>query len=162
MKIMTPDNISMLMDERTSVAFLLHDVARRFRQRFDERARGLGVTRQQWRALIHLSHRPAQSQAELADALDVERITLCRMIDRLADAGFVERRSDPADRRVWRLHLTPAASSVVGKLTVIGHELEEEALRCMSASERQQLQADLRRVRDALSTPSFEPKAATA
>lgn len=156
---MSPDNVSMLIDPQTSVAFLLHDVARRFRQRFDERARDLGVTRQQWRALMHLARRPAVTQAELADVLDVERITLCRMIDRLTEAGLVERRGDPADRRVWRLHLTPGADAVVRRLATIGHELEEEALRCMSEGERAQLHADLIHLRDALSTNAFEHKA---
>lgn len=159
---MSDDNVSMLTDIETNVAFLLHDVSRRFRQRFDERARGLGVTRQQWRALMNLARRPAQTQAELADVLEVERITLCRMIDRLAEAGLVERRGDPADRRVWRLHLTPRADAVVSKLAAIGHELEEEALRCRSEGEREQLRADLIRLRDALSITAFESKAATA
>lgn len=159
---MSADNISMHIDEQASVAFLLHDTARRFRQRFDHRARDLGVTRQQWRALMNLARRPAQTQAELADTLEVERITLCRMIDRLTDAGLVERRGDPADRRVWRLHLTPRANAMVSELAIIGHELEEEALRGMSAAERVRLYDDLLRLRDALSTDGFEPRAATA
>ncbi|MBA3896767.1 MAG: MarR family transcriptional regulator, partial [Sphingomonadaceae bacterium] len=86
----------------SNIGFLLHDVARRYRARFDADARELGVTRQQWRTLLHLSFREGQTQAELADRLEVERITLCRMVDRLSEAGLVERRADPQDRRVWR------------------------------------------------------------
>jgi DNA-binding MarR family transcriptional regulator len=115
------------MDGNRSVGFLLHDVARLMRYRFDARARDLGVTRQQWRALITIAIREGQTQAELADRLEVERITLCRMVDRLAEAGLVERRADPKDRRVWRLHLLPAAHDIVERLTHVGAEMEAQA-----------------------------------
>ena len=68
------------------------------------------------------------NQAELADLLEVERITLCRMVDRLADAGLVERRADPGDRRRWRLHLTAKAHAVVDEMEVIAGGLRNEAL----------------------------------
>ena len=135
-----------------NLAFVLHDVARAFRVRFDERARGLGVTRQQWRALLNLAHRPGATQAELADALEVERITLCRMVDRLTEAGLVERRGDPADRRVWRLHNTAKAEEIVGRLATIGRELEADALRDLEPPEERALTATLLRVRQTLAS----------
>ena len=147
---MSPDNVSMLIDGKASVGFLMHDVARAMRYRFDARARGLGVTRPQWRALIHLARTPGCTQAELADLLEVERITLCRMIDRLGDAGLVERRADPSDRRVRRLHLLPPAHAIVDKLTTIAAELEEEALAPLPGLEREALTRSLERVRDGL------------
>ena len=70
--------------------------------------------------------RKGRRQAEIADQLEVERITLCRMIDRLAEAGLVERREDPNDRRVWRLHLLPAALPLIEQLTAIGAAMEAE------------------------------------
>ena len=160
MRMMSDHKVSMLMNDR--VAFLLHDLARQYRQRFDERARGLGVTRQQWRVLLNLARRPAQTQAELADTLEVERITLCRMIDRLTEAGLVERRHDPADRRVWRLHLTPAADRTVDKLEEIGNGIEEEALRLLDEGERAALVRALSQVRAGLSTIDPQGKAAIA
>lgn len=128
----------------------MHDVARLIRQRFDARSRGLGVTRPQWRALLNLAHEPGMTQAELAERVEVERITACRMIDRLAEAGFVERRADPADRRVWRLHLLPPARAIVDQLATIGAEIEAEALSHVSNEEARQLTANLTCIRDGL------------
>jgi len=141
--------MSMLMDGQTSVGFLLHDVARLMRYRFDARARDLGVTRQQWRALLNLARQEGQTQAELADRLEVERITLCRMVDRLAEAGLVERRADPKDRRVWRLHLLPAAHDIVERLALLGAEIEDEAHELLG-EEFATLSASLTRLRNGL------------
>lgn len=139
----------MLINENSGVGFLMHDIARLMRYRFDARARGLGVTRQQWRVLLHLARREGQSQTELAENLEVERITLCRMIDRLADAGLVERRADPADRRIWRLHLLPSAHAIVDKLAAIGAELEQKALSHLGVDAAPFL-ANLERLREGL------------
>ncbi|WP_010127622.1 MarR family winged helix-turn-helix transcriptional regulator [Sphingomonas sp. KC8] len=133
-----------------SIGFLLHDTARIFRYRFDARARALGVTRQQWRALFHISRNEGLNQAELADHLEVERITLCRMIDRLAEAGLVERRADPRDRRVWRLHLLPPAHAIVEKLSEIGLEMEQETTNALGETHRNELVDSLKRLREAL------------
>ena len=138
----------MLIDRRIGIGFLMHDVARMLRYRFDARARGLGVTRQQWRTLLQLARAPGSTQAELAEQLEVERITLCRMVDRLAEAKLVERREDPSDRRVWRLHLLPAAHAIVDQLAALGAELEEELLAPLSPEERRELTKILERVRD--------------
>jgi MarR family transcriptional regulator, transcriptional regulator for hemolysin len=140
----------MLTDENRSIGFLMHDVARLIRYRFDSRARGLGVTRPQWRALFNLARDPGMTQAELADRLEVERITLCRMIDRLAEAGLVERRADPPDRRVWRLHLLPAANDIVDRLATLGAEVEQEVLMPLSEAERENMIASLTRMREGL------------
>jgi DNA-binding MarR family transcriptional regulator len=138
------------MDAHNGIAFLLHDVARQFRYRFDARARALGVTRPQWRALLMLARHPGVSQSELADLLEVERITLCRMVDRLAEAGLVERRADPQDRRIWRLHLMPSSHAIVEQLSAIGAELEERALSALSVAERTMLRESLSRLREGL------------
>lgn len=148
--IMSTDNVSMHTNVAESIGLLLHDTGRAFRYRFDARARDLGVTRQQWRALYHIHSNEGLNQAELADLLEVERITLCRMIDRLADAGLVERRSDPRDRRVWRLHLLPPALSIVDQLAEVGVEVEREALAALSEAETAQLVSSLKRLREAL------------
>ena len=85
--------------------FLLHDVARLLRVDADKRARVHGMTRAQWAILIWLERQPGISQKELSEMLEVEPITVARLIDRLEARGMVERRPDPRDRRIWRLHL---------------------------------------------------------
>jgi MarR family transcriptional regulator for hemolysin len=132
------------------VGFLVHDVGRLMRYRFDSRARVLGVTRPQWRALFTIALNEGMTQAALAERLDVERITLCRMIDRLADAGLVERRADPKDRRVWRIHLLPQAYPIVDQLAAIGADIEAEALSVLSTDERETLRDMLTRLRDGI------------
>ncbi|MDQ2802302.1 MAG: MarR family transcriptional regulator [Pseudomonadota bacterium] len=89
--------------------FLLHDVARLLRVDADKRARWRGMTRAQWAILIWLERQPGISQKELAELLEVEPITVARLIDRLQARGMVERRPDPKDRRIWRLHLLSSA-----------------------------------------------------
>jgi len=140
----------MLANLSPLVGFLVHDVARLMRYRFDFRARSLAVTRPQWRALFTIAVNEGMTQAALAERLDVERITLCRMIDRLADAGLVERRADPKDRRVWRIHLLPAAYPIVDQLAAIGAEIEAEALSVLSPEERETLRDMLTRLRDGI------------
>ena len=110
-----------------SLAFLLSDASRLIRRRFDAKARAFGVSRAQWQVLFALSRNEGINQTGLADYLEVETITLCRMVDRLAEAGLVERRADPADRRAWRLHLTAAAHPLLEKLLGVGQEVVADA-----------------------------------
>jgi MarR family transcriptional regulator for hemolysin len=96
--------------------FLLHDVARLLRTDADKRARQHGMTRAQWAILIWLERQPGLSQKELSEILEVEPITVARLIDRLEVRGMVERRPDPRDRRIWRLHLLPPACAVLREI----------------------------------------------
>jgi MarR family transcriptional regulator for hemolysin len=98
-----------LSDVRRDLLFLLHDVARLVRVDADKRARAHGMTRAQWTILIWLKRRPGITQKELAELIEVEPITVARLIDRLEKSGMVERRPDPRDRRIWRLHLLAPA-----------------------------------------------------
>jgi MarR family transcriptional regulator, transcriptional regulator for hemolysin len=138
----------MLTDANRSIPFLMHDIARRSRYWFDSRARSAGITRAQWRVLISLGRVDGPTQTELAELLDVERITLCRMVDRLAEAGMVERRADPSDRRVWRIHLTDKATPLVDELGHIAHDMEENMLAPLSTEQRETLTNLLTLVRD--------------
>ena len=93
---------------------VLHDVARALRTRFDQTARvAHGMTRAQWIILLRLDRQPGMSQNEVATICEVEPITVARLIDRLEARGLVERRADPADRRIRRLHLLPAAKPIL-------------------------------------------------
>ena len=95
---------------------LLHDVARTMRTRFDQRARTRGMTRAQWIILARLERQPGLSQNELAAICEVEPITVARLVDRLEHRGFVERRADPNDRRIWRLHNLVAAQPILEEI----------------------------------------------
>jgi MarR family transcriptional regulator for hemolysin len=96
--------------------FLLHDVARLLRVDADKRARLHGMTRAQWAILIWLERQPGISQKELSELLEVEPITVARLIDRLEARGMVERRPDPRDRRIWRLHLLRPACDMLQEI----------------------------------------------
>ena len=109
-------------DYGRDLLFLLHDVARLMRTEGDKRARQHGMTRAQWVILIWLDRWPGLSQKEVAELLEVEPITVARLVDRLEARGMVERRPDPNDRRVWRLHLLPPARRVLDEIAV--HKVE--------------------------------------
>jgi DNA-binding MarR family transcriptional regulator len=104
------------MPQTPDLLFLLHDVARLIRHEADKRAAAHGMTRAQWVLLIWLERQPGLSQKELAEILEVEPITVARLIDRLEARGMVERRPDPKDRRIWRLHLLPPSAPVLTEM----------------------------------------------
>lgn len=134
-------------DMEDNFAFEVAETAQVLRREFDRRAAALGVTRAQWRVLARLARHDGQRQVELADALDVEPITLCRMIDRLSDAGLVERRRDDEDRRAWRIHLTPVAQPVLRRLLALGETFLGDALDGITAEEQARVRDVLARVR---------------
>jgi MarR family transcriptional regulator for hemolysin len=110
------------------MAFLISDVARLLRTCADQRAASIGMTRAQWAVMVRLERAEGLKQAELAEQLDLQPITLTRLLDRLCDAGLIERRSDPKDRRAKRLFLTPAARPLLERLHVIGETLMTDVL----------------------------------
>jgi len=109
-------------------AFILNDVARMLRTYADHKASQLGITRAQWVVLVRLDRFEGLKQAELAEMLDLQPITLTRLLDRLCDSGLIERRSDPNDRRAKRLYLTKAAGPIIERLGELGEELMARAL----------------------------------
>lgn len=145
--------------ERT-LGFLLHDVARLLRKRFEQNARGLGLTRSQWQVMAHLAQNEGIQQGALAEILEVEPISLTRILDRLQAAGLVERRPHPRDRRVWLLHLQPGAYPLLERIREIGAETRAEALRGVEEADRERLIEILSRMKSNLvaasSTPSTE------
>lgn len=122
-----------------NAAFLMADAARLFRRAFNARARELGLTGQQWRVLVVIRRNPGLRQSVAAEMLEVEPITLSRMVDRLADAGMVERRADPTDRRAWSLYLRAAAEPLMDRMRAMAEALTDDALEGFTAAERQQL-----------------------
>jgi MarR family transcriptional regulator for hemolysin len=111
-----------------TLGFLLHDVARLLRRRFEQNARGSGLTRSQWQVLAYLANNEGINQSGLADLLEIEPITLCRIVDKLQTLRLIERHPDPSDRRVWLLHLTPAAHPKLSLLRRLGEVTRGEAL----------------------------------
>ncbi len=118
------------------IGYLLADNSRLARRAFDERVRADGVTGPQARLLIMLERRPGENQGHYAELLDVEPITLCRMVDRLEDAGLVERRPDLNDRRARRLHLTDKSREKLARLRERLDAMVEEMLSGLSLADR--------------------------
>lgn len=121
------------------VAYLIADRARLLRRAFDDRVRTLGVTGPQARLLLYLSRQEGENQGHYAEQLDVEPITLTRMIDRMAEAGMVERRPDPCDRRAWRLHLTAKSRAFVAELRSSIDAMTDDMLAGISLDDRETL-----------------------
>jgi MarR family transcriptional regulator, transcriptional regulator for hemolysin len=109
-------------------AFILNDVARLLRTYADFKAAQFGITRAQWAVLVRLDRHEGLNQSELAETLDLQPITLTRLLDKLSDSGLIERRPDPEDRRAKRLFLTPAARPLLERLGVLGEETMASAL----------------------------------
>lgn len=132
-------------------AFEVAETARLIRREANRRAAILGATKAQWRVLARLSRAGGDvRQVELAEALDVEPITLCRMIDRLEEAGLVERRRDENDRRAWRLFLTGEAAPVLAKLERMGMTFNADILTGISEEDRAAALRVLARIRSNL------------
>ena len=123
------------------VAFNINDVARLLKTYADQRARDFGMTRAQWAVLARVERSEGLKQCELADTLDLQPITLTRLIDRLCDGGLIERRSDPDDRRAKRLYLTPAARPVLDGLTRLGQDIMATVLAGIEPAAVEQLLA---------------------
>ena len=124
-----------------NIGFLIGDISRLIRRTFDERAKEIGVTRPQWRVLTWLKRHEGISQSALADKLELDAMTLCRMVDRLQDANLIERRPDPADRRAWQLFMTSKGLALSEQLAPIGEQLLEDALTDMLSPDRERFQA---------------------
>jgi MarR family transcriptional regulator, transcriptional regulator for hemolysin len=122
-----------------SFGFLLADVSRLVRQRFDARATQLGLTRAQWRVLAQLRRREGITQAALAEILEIEPITLVRHIDRLEMKGLVERRVDPNDRRARNLYLREDAQPMMDQMRVLSEQTREEVLGSISSEDHEKL-----------------------
>ena len=143
-----------------SVAYLLSDSARLLRRAFDARMRALGVTGPQARLLLVLGLHEGQNQGFYAEQLDVEAITLCRMLDRMEEAGLLERRRDPADRRAWRVHLTAAGQALLPQLRDGVAPMVETMLAGLDPAERERFGHLLEQVRSNL-TRDLTPEVAT-
>ncbi len=131
------------LDQRESadrnIGFLLHDVARLMRTDYDRKMRHLGLTRSQWWVLTYLYFNEGITQTELSGLLDIERATLGRLLDRLGEKGWIERRSDPNDRRVKRVYLTGEVETLMQTMRAMAAEVRGQAFVGIDATEQETL-----------------------
>jgi len=131
-----------------SFGFLLKDVSRLYVQRFEERAAALGLTLPQCKALVHLAQREGISQAQLCESADIDPMTLVRILDRMESDGWLERRSDPADRRARRLYLKAKGKPLVNDIWHLVDLTRGEAFAGIPKQETEHLIALLETVRN--------------
>jgi MarR family transcriptional regulator for hemolysin len=122
-----------------TLAFLLHDVARLLKKRLEQNSGGSGLTRSQWQILSYLAQNEGINQKGLAELLEIEPITLGRIVDKLETQGLVERQPHPTDRRTWLLHLVEAARPKLEQIRELGDVIRGEALAGVSEDDGQRL-----------------------
>jgi MarR family transcriptional regulator for hemolysin len=128
-------------------AFALHDVARLLRTYADQRVRALNMTRAQWAVLSRLQRFEGVNQSELAEMLDLQPISLARLVDKLCAIGLVERRDDAKDRRANRLFLTQKATPTLERLGDLGEEMMGKALAGLDAKSVGQMNDRMKRIK---------------
>jgi MarR family transcriptional regulator for hemolysin len=131
-------------------AFTIMDVARLIKTYADQRARQFGISRAQWAVLIRIDRTEGLKQSELAEILDLQPISLTRLLDRLADSGLIERRADPNDRRANRLYLKPAAKPLLEKLAALGTDMMGTVLNGLDEQTIERMLTELGRVKSNL------------
>lgn len=140
-----------------TLGFLLSDAARLYRKRFEQRARGLGFTRAQFQVLATLYRAEGIQQGRLADIMEIEPITLVRLIDKLEGRGLIERRQHPTDRRIWQLYLTDTAHPLLDTMLEIGDATRLDAVADISESEEAALMGLLATIKSNLSACCSAP-----
>ena len=138
------------MSLKRDLAFTINDVARLLRTYADQKAAQYGMSRAKWAVLARLDRFEGLKQTELADMLDLQPISLTRLLDSLCANGLIERRADPYDRRAKRLFLTPAARPLLDRLGDLAEELMGTALAGLDQRDSKALLAQLSTIKDNL------------
>ena len=134
-----------------NIGYLMHDAARLMRVNYDRRMRDLGLTRSQWWVLNHVFFNEGIIQTELSAILEVERATLGRLLDRLEEKDWIERRPDPNDRCAKRVFLTRQVDDLIQTMRERAGEMREQALSGLSAHDQEWLIDTLIRIKKNLS-----------
>jgi MarR family transcriptional regulator, transcriptional regulator for hemolysin len=132
------------------LGFILTDISRLARKEFDRRIRDLGLTRAQWLVLHHLARLPGCTQSDLAERLQMEKITVSRHADRLVRAGWIARRDCSVDGRAYRLFVAPKAEPIIARLAAVAAEMRGEYLAGLAPARRRALFTDLEHIRSNL------------
>jgi len=139
-------------DPNQSVGFLIYEVSRLLRRDFNRRVAAEGLTQVQWRTIAYVAHCEGCNQVTLAESLEVKPITLTRLVDKLQDGGWIERRPDPKDRRAVRLHLTEKARPLLALMHEKALETRERALTDVDEAGRRALLDTLRHMKNNLNS----------
>lgn len=129
------------------LGFLVTDIARLLRRNMDRRLQTLNLTQAQWRAIVHLSRNEGMTQASLAESLEIQPITLTRLIDRMETAGWVERRTHPLDRRAVQLYLTPQSQPILEEMHARAADTLNEAMHGVAPRAQRQLVTTLEQIK---------------
>jgi MarR family transcriptional regulator for hemolysin len=127
------------LDKDLGIGYLVTDIARLMTTQYNRIMKPTGLTRAQWRVIIQLSRRNAQTQSELALVLDMGKVSVGGLLDRLEESKWIERRADPKDRRVNRIHLTDKAHEIDDQMEKTGYVLIDQTLRNLNPDERDTL-----------------------
>jgi MarR family transcriptional regulator for hemolysin len=128
--------------------FILAELQRVTRAYADKEAARYGITRAQWAVLAQVERNEGVKQSEIAEQLEMQPITLTRLIDKLCDSDWIERRGDDSDRRINRLYLKKAARPLLGKLAGLKSELTATALEGISPPDAQRLLSQLEAIKE--------------
>lgn len=133
-----------------NLGFMLQDVARLMRRNFNRRIQDLDLTQAQWRALSILWRNPGIRQSRLADILEMQPISVARLLDRMQASDWVERRPDPGDRRALQLYLTDKAEPILVRIRAEAARLRADVLAGISESEQEEFLVMLTKMRGSL------------
>ena len=140
-----------ILRHQAPLGYLVHEVARLMKRRFEEEARSHGLTLAQWRALSQVATHDCITQREIADSMDADPMTVSGILDRLEKRGLIERYADPSDSRAKLARLTPAGEDLFQTARNFGLAMYQSAIAGLSAAEREALQAGLEKMRANLS-----------
>ena len=160
-------SLQMRRNERIRIGFLIHDVSRLRRTAFDQRLKPLNITRSQWWVLAGISRHGDEgiTQTELARVLDLGKVALGGLIDRLEERSFVERKADAGDRRVNRVFVTRKGSEVLDRMAKIGMEMNARVMRGISLERQHAFSETLHQMKANLialdTVPGSKPKKLT-
>jgi DNA-binding MarR family transcriptional regulator len=151
----------MVSDGIDRLGFLIHDSARLLRKRFEARGSAYGLSAAQWRLMVRLVKEEGVAQARLAELLEIEPISVSRLLDRMEEGGWIERRQDAKDRRVRVIFPTDKSREAFAAIKSVAGEVYDVALGGLAAEEKRTLIKALNTIVTNLSdgeTPAAEQK----
>lgn len=140
------------------LGYLIFEVARLFRRRFEDEARDQGITMPQWKALAEIDRSPGITQVELAALTDSDPMTMSGILDRLEKRGLISRGPDPRDSRAKLARITPEGVALVAEAREVGLAIYARATEGVSADEEKLIRTALQRIRENLIGMSAEEK----
>jgi MarR family transcriptional regulator, transcriptional regulator for hemolysin len=147
----------MSLDLRRQLVAQLVESSRLLRNYIDQRAKARGTTRAQWIVLFRLRQQEGLSQVDLAEVLELQPISLVRLLDRLVEHGLLERRHDPKDRRANRLFLTASGRQLVDDLDSLRDAIATDVLHDMPQDSIETSLATLREIKERIKALSGPP-----